>query len=116
MPKEHSLPLSKLTKWSLTVSGLALAVFAIGFLAGNSGSHQPGEEWTDVAAFVLCRVLSPALAAFGWTLGLTVVLMQPQKPVGALTGMLLLLLVLFGLFFYSAWLGSAAFHPNSLAP
>lgn len=116
MPKEYPLPTQALTKGSIAASTLALALFATGFFTGGAGNHQAGEEWPDMLAFVLCRILSPALAAGGWVIGFAVVLMRPQRPMGSILAMLALLLLLMVMFCYSAWLGSAAFHPNSLNP
>lgn len=114
MAKAYPFPTQALTKASIILSVLALASFVGGLLTGGTATHQQGEEWPDMLAFILCRMLSPALAASGWVIGFAVVLMRPSKPVGSILAMLALLILLLALFCYSAWLGFAAFHPNSL--
>ena len=114
MTEEPPSPLTPLAKWALALSFCALVIFITGLMSGSIAPHRHGEEPSDMLAFTLCRMVSPAFAFSGWLTGLIAVLRRPGGPTWSIvTGMVLILTVLL-LFYYSAWRGTAAFHSNPL--
>ncbi len=114
MTEEPPSSLTPLAKWALSLSFCALAIFIAGLLTGSISWHRSGEEQGDMIAFALCRIVSPAFAFSGWLTGFVAILRHPSGPTwGSITVMVLILTFLL-LFYYSAWRGTAAFHPNPL--
>lgn len=103
---------SRLTGISLTLGLAAVVFFALGLLTGGLKPHQPNEAQQDLLAFLLCRVVSPLLALGAWSLGLAALLERPQGPTWSAVSVMLLVLIFLVLLCYSAWRGTAAFHPN----
>lgn len=105
-----SLPL--LAKIAVYLAGSALVVFVTGLLTGSLGHHRPGEETGDMIAFVLCRIISLILVFGSWLVGFAAVLRRPVGPTWSAVTVMLLILMFLALLCYSAWRGTAAFHPT----
>ncbi|MBV6498444.1 MAG: hypothetical protein CJBNEKGG_00666 [Prosthecobacter sp.] len=104
-----SLPLP--TQVAIYLAGSALVIFITGLLTGSLSHHRPGEETGDMIAFVLCRVISPILAFSSWLAGFVAVLKRPSGPTWSAITVMVLILIFVLLVCYSAWRGTAAFHP-----
>lgn len=104
-----SLPL--LAKIAVYLAGSALVIFVTGLLSGSLGHHRPGEETGDMIAFVLCRIISPILVFGSWLVGFAAVLKRPTGPTWSAVTVMVLILIFVLLVCYSAWRGTAAFHP-----
>ena len=112
MTEEPPPSITPSAKWALALSFCGLVIFVAGLLNGGSSWHSPGEEQGDMIAFVLCRIISPVFAVSGWLTGFVAVLRHSSgSNRGAITVMVLILTFLL-LFYYSAWRGTAAFHPT----
>lgn len=105
-----SLPL--LAKAALYLAASALLIFLTGLLTGSLGHHRPGEEAGDMIVFVLCRVISPILVLSSWMVGFAAVLKRPSGPTWSAITVMALILIFVLLVCYSAWRGTAAFHPT----
>lgn len=112
MSEEPPSSLSLLAKTSLYLAGAALVIFITGLLTGSLGHHRPGEETGDMIAFVLCRVISPILVLSSWLVGFAAVLKRPVGPTWSAVTVMVLILIFVLLVCYSAWRGTAAFHPT----
>ncbi|MES2595790.1 MAG: hypothetical protein V4662_10665 [Verrucomicrobiota bacterium] len=106
--------MSPLAKAALYTALAGLVFFVSGLITGTLGSHQPGEDTSDLVSFILCRVVSSALAFASWTLGLAAIMRRPEGPTWSAVAVMLFLLIFIVLLGYSAWRGTAAFHPNVL--
>ncbi len=101
-----------LAKAAVYLAGSALVLFVTGLVTGGIDPHRPGEETGDMIALILCRVLSPLLAFAAWSAGFAAVLKRPSGPAWRAITVMLLILMFLALLCYSAWRGTAAFHPT----
>jgi hypothetical protein len=111
MPQEPPSSLTPLAKAALYLSFATLVIFYAGVLAGVLSPHQPGAAMGDMIAFILCRILSPVLAFSAWVVGFVAVLRHPGGPTWSAVAVMVLILIFILLLGYSAFLGTAAFHP-----
>jgi hypothetical protein len=93
-----------------------VVIFATGLFTGSMKPHQPEEAMRDLMAFILCRVTSPLLAFGAWGTGFAALLRRPHGPTWSAISVMLLILIFLALLCFSAWRGTAAFHPNPLNP
>jgi len=101
-----------LAKAAIYLAGSALVFFVAGLVTGGIDPHRAGEEAGDLIALILCRIASPLLAVAAWAAGFAAVLKRPSGPTWRAITVMLLLLVFMVMFCYSAWRGTAAFHPT----
>ncbi len=104
---------SALAKTALCLAGAALVFFVIGLAVGGIDPHRPGEETGDTIALILCRIVSPLLAVAAWSTGFAAVLKHASGRAWSAICVMLLILMFLALLYYSAWRGTAAFHPNT---
>lgn len=101
-----------MAKGAVYLSLAALVIFMAGLLTGSLSHHRPGEETGDMIAFALCRIISPILVFSGWLTGFVAVLRRPRGPAWSAVTVMVLILIFLLLLCYSAWRGTAAFHPT----
>ncbi|MHB1083032.1 MAG: hypothetical protein ACYC67_26800 [Prosthecobacter sp.] len=101
-----------LAKVAVYLSGAAMLFFVTGLVTGGIEPHRDGEETSDMIALILCRIASPLLAMAAWSAGFAALLKRPSGPAWSALTVMLFILMFLVLFCYSAWRGTAAFHPT----
>lgn len=101
-----------LAKAAVYLAGSSLLFFIAGLVTGGIDPHRPGEEIGDIIALILCRIVSPLLAVAGWVSGFAAVLKRPTGPTWSAITVMAIILIFVLLACYSAWRGTAAFHPT----